>query len=72
MAIFKMANELLCEENFGEIQCGLSNNNDYSPKKYQLDGQVSGKYPAATFPYIEDEVRTPVRAVKDPRLLKVA
>ena len=67
-----MANELLCEESFSEIQCGRSNNNDYSPKKYQLDGQISGKYPAATFPYIEDEVRTPVRAVKDPRLLKVA
>ena len=63
-----MANELLCEENYGEI---YSNNND-SPKKYHMDDQVSGKYPAATFPYIEDEVRTPVRAVKDPRLLEVA
>ena len=52
-----MANELLCEENLDEI---YSNNND-SPKKEE---------PPYFEPEIDEETKSPVRAVKDSKLLK--
>ena len=51
-----MANELLCEENLDEIYS--NNNNSPSPKKEHFE------------PEIDEETKSPVRAVKDSKLLK--